>query len=213
MAMTGRKGYEAKRRNSGERKRRSIILIAAEGRNKTETQYFKDFAKDRKKNVRFAHGNDTDPVHMMTALRDSFHELELDSELGDQAFCLVDADVNPEKNSQLAKADAISKKEGLNLIVSAPCFEVWCLCHFGSNSKHYSSSNAVVDELAEKLHAYRKSAEGLYEILSPDTEKAVGNAKTLEKVCLNAGYTPHTVEFSPSSEVYKVVELLLKNED
>lgn len=209
MAM---KGYQAKRRNTGDRKRRSVILIAAEGKNKTETQYFKDFARAQRRNVRFATGNDTDPIQMVTALIESYRELGLDADQGDKAYCLVDADVNPAKNVKLSRADIISKKQGLNLIVSSPCFEIWCLCHFDCNTRHYSSSKAVVDELTRTMPGYRKNGDGLYEVLSPRTAVAIGNAKTLEKACIRAGYTPHTVEFSPSTEIYKVVEELCREE-
>ncbi len=209
MAMSHVRGYQAKRRNTGDRKRKSLILLSAEGKNKTEAQYFTDMARTLNLNIRFAPGNYTDPVHMVSALKKACQEHDLGSEPGDKAFCIVDTDVNPDKNSQFAKADAMARKEGILLIVSSPCFEVWCLCHFGSNSTHYKSSAAVADDLLKKLPGYRKSGEGLYRTLAPHTIAAIGNAKALEKACAEAGYTPHTVEFSPSTEIYKVVEFIL----
>ena len=212
MAMTRPKGYQAKKRNSGDRNRRSLLLIAAEGKNKTETQYFRDFAKAHRQNIKIASGNDTDPVHIASSLAKEYQTIELEPELGDRAYCLVDADVDPRKNEQLAKADDICRKEGLELIVSSPCFEVWGLCHFESNSRHYTSSDAATEMLEKRLPGFKKSGVGLYDALSPDTDKAIKNAKTMEKACLDAGYTPHTVEFSPSTEVYKVAESILQNE-
>lgn len=186
--------------------------MTAEGKNKTETQYFKDLARTHNQNIRFTPGNETDPVHMAAALIKSYSELEMNEEFGDHGFCLVDTDVNPKKNEQLAKADVILKRKGLQMIVSSPCFEVWCLCHFGNNSKHYISSDAVVEELSKKLPEYRKSGEGLYEKLSPCTDKAIRNARFMERACMAAGYNPHTVEFSPATEVYQVVEIILNSE-
>ena len=208
MAMSSQRGYQAKRRNTGDRKRKSLILMSAEGKNKTETRYFSDMARALNLNIRFAPGNYTDPVHMASALKKACQEHGLGAEPGDKAFCLVDTDVNPSKNSQLARADSMSRKAGIHLIVSGPCFEVWCLCHYGSSSSHYQSSAAVTNELLKKLPGYRKSGEGLYQALAPDTMTAIANAKALEKACIEAGYTPHTVEFSPSTEIYKVVEYL-----
>ena len=131
---------------------------------------------------------------MVDALKKACRKHGLGAEPGDQAFCLVDADVNPKKNSQLSKADAMSESTEIILIVSSPCFEVWCLCHYGSNCVHYRSSAAVVDDLTKKLPAYRKSGEGLYRALAPKTAAAITNAKALEKACINAGYAPHTVQ-------------------
>ena len=208
--MSHCRGYQAKKRNTGERKRKSLILLSAEGKNKTETQYFTDMAKALNLNIRFAPGNYTDPIHMVEALIKACQEHELGTEPEDRAFCLVDSDVNTDKNVQLAKADSMSQKTGIFLIVSSPCFEVWCLCHYGCNSTHYMSSGAVVDDLLKKLPEYRKSGEGLYKILAPNTATAIANAKLLERACNDAGYMPHTVEYSPSSEIYKVVEYLIE---
>ena len=102
--MSKKTGYQPKARNSYQRNRKSIVLLATEGKNKTETQYFKSIPS-LKHVIRFAPGNYTDPVNMMRALKKEFEELELETELGDAAFCLVDSDVDPAKNSQLEKAD------------------------------------------------------------------------------------------------------------
>ncbi|MBO4261836.1 MAG: RloB domain-containing protein [Clostridia bacterium] len=209
MAMSRSKGYNAKPRNTGQRKRRSLVLLSAEGNNKTETRYFTDMARALNLNIRFAPGNYTDPVQMVNELKNACREYGLGEEPGDKAFCLVDSDVNPDKDRQIVKADVLSKKAGIALIVSAPCFEVWCLCHFGCSFTHYNSGNAVVQELLKKLPGFQKSGEGLYKVLADNTGIAIANAKTLEKACIEAGYVPHTVEFSPSTEVYRVVEYLL----
>ena len=209
MAISKHKGYKPKQRNTGNRPRKSIIFIATEGKNKTETQYFRDLAKAQRQRIVFAHGNHTDPVNMVNELKQELLNQQFDPELGDKAYCLVDSDVNPKKDSQLSQADTLSKRNGTQLIVSSPCFEVWYLCHFGCYSKHYPSSNADIADLCDKFPGYRKNGEGLYNALSKDTLKAIENAKRLEQICIESGYAPHSVEFSPSSEVYKVVEAII----
>ena len=98
--MSRKTGYQPKTRNSYQRKRKSVVLLAAEGKNKTETQYFKSIPSPDHV-IRFAPGNYTDPVNMVYALRKEYEELELDAELGDAAFCLVDSDVDSAKDRQL----------------------------------------------------------------------------------------------------------------
>ena len=88
--MTRKIGYQPKRRNLFNRRRKSIILLAAEGKNRTETQYFKKVPCPNHV-IRFAPGNYTDPVNMVHALKREYEELELDPQLGDAAFCLVDS--------------------------------------------------------------------------------------------------------------------------
>lgn len=209
MVMTTKPGYKSKRRNTGIRTRKNVILMSAEGKNKTETQYFTDMARELNLNIRFSGGNYTDPKNMVVTLQKKYKELGLEAEQGDKAFCLVDSDVDPKKNEQLAKADFLSQKGGTVLIVSSPCFEVWCLCHFGCNSTHFNNSAAVVEELSKKLPEYSKSGKGLYKRLSPKTKIAIKNAKIMEKNCRDAGYQYHTVDFSPSSEIYRVIESIL----
>ena len=62
--MSKKRGYEAKPRNTNLRKRKSIVLLAAEGKNKTETLYFKSIPSATHV-IRFAPGNYTDPINMV----------------------------------------------------------------------------------------------------------------------------------------------------
>ena len=95
-----KRGYVAKRRNTGNRKRKRIILLAVEGNNKTETNYFRGFnSKDTK--IIFASGNDTDPINMANSLVEDYTSNDLDSELGDAAFCVVDGDVSKTRENQI----------------------------------------------------------------------------------------------------------------
>ena len=107
-------------------------------------------------------------------------------------------------------ADELAKKHGIGLIVSSPCFEIWCLCHFCKSSRHYSSNDAVIRDLTKRLPEYEKNGINLYCKLSSKTDEAISNAKALEKKCLDSGYTPHTVAFSPSTEIYKILEYLIE---
>ena len=62
-------GYNRKKRNSFQRARRPIIFIVAEGKNKTETLYFRDFGQELNRIIRFARGNHTDPISMVNELK------------------------------------------------------------------------------------------------------------------------------------------------
>ena len=110
---TGR-GKE-KQRDIEKRKRKSTFLFAAEGNNVTEKNYFKAMNSDRV-HVIFTKGNETDPVKLMNRLIEE--SKNLDPELGDRAFCLVDADVNPVKDQQIADADNAARKTLAVQIVS-----------------------------------------------------------------------------------------------
>lgn len=198
--------YKAKKRNSWDRKRKRIILIATEGKNKTEETYFRNFqTKDTR--IIFARGNFTDPVNMATLLVDDYKDKGLDKELGDIAFCVVDGDVSITREKQILDADNIVKGYG-SVIVSNPCIEVWFLCHFTDSTKQYASGKEVIKRLQDYLPEYEKNISNLYELIYDKTSVAVENAKRMEtnNNCLERKI--HRADFQPSTEVYKIIETI-----
>lgn len=198
--------YKAKKRNSWDRKRKRIILIATEGKNKTEETYFRNFqTKDTR--IIFARGNFTDPVNMATLLVDDYKDKGLDKELGDIAFCVVDGDVSITREKQILDADNIVKGCG-SVIVSNPCIEVWFLCHFTDSTKQYASGKEAIKRLQDYLTEYEKNISNLYELIYDKTSVAVENAKRMETYnnCLERKL--HRADFQPSTEVYKIIETI-----
>ncbi|MDD2625015.1 MAG: RloB family protein [Candidatus Riflebacteria bacterium] len=210
--MTKKKinGYEPKKRNSNKRRRKSIVIISAEGKNKTEKLYLSKFSNDTY-NIKFAPGNTTDPENMIKTLIEAYRDNGLNTKYGDLAYCLVDADCDSRKNDQLAGATNLANKHNIELIVSAPCFEIWYLCHFNYSTKRYKSNEDVIKELRQYIPGYQKSCDSLYNELLAKIKIAISNAKKLEKHNLEIANRPHTVEFSPSTEVYKVIEKIISN--
>ena len=201
-----RQGYVAKKRNTGSRKRRRIVLLAVEGNNKTETNYFRGFdSKDTK--IIFASGNDTDPINMANSLVEDYKFNELDGELGDAAFCVVDGDVSRTREKQVLEADRIVKKIG-SVIVSNPCIEVWFLCHFTSSSKQFQSSKEAVNRLKECIPGYEKNMDGIYELLEEKQKNAIKNAKALDQMNETVGRKLHHYDYQPSTEIYKIIKTM-----
>lgn len=205
MAAVKRGGYERKKRNSRSRVRNPLIVMKAEGHNKTEKIYFQDFGKSIGRKIEFAPGSRTDPPGMVAELKEYMSEVEFDKDLGDVAYCLIDSDENPEKDRQIAEADKQAVSSGINVIVSSPCFEIWFICHYCFPPR-YSSNSAVLSDLRDEVPGYEKSTSGMFERTREFLPNAVSNAKHLEDNCIEYGYQHHTSAFSPSTEVYKIVE-------
>lgn len=207
--------YHAKHRNVISRERRSILLLSVEGENKTEKLYFKNYANEHIK-VCFVPGNETDPIKMSRHLVDECSELELDAELGDFAFCLIDSDFDERKDEKITEADSIVKRVGAieaKVIVSNPCFEIWYLCHFVFSTKQFLSNNDVIDSLKKYLPDYSKSNAAVFASIKMVTGKAIDNAKRLEKHCIEVGQRIHKIGFTPSSEIYKIIEAINARQD
>ena len=102
-------GYRKKIRDSKQRKTKHVLLIAAEGNNKTETNYFRNFNKDSV-SVRFVSGNETEPGQLVRRLAEEAEAQDLQPD--DLAVCLVDADFDVSKNNQLKKQIRKPQKQG-----------------------------------------------------------------------------------------------------
>ena len=202
--------YRRKQRNAEDRKRRPIVFLIAEGKNKTETLYFKAFGHDLNRNVRFAPGDYTDPVNMVSTLKKIMADSDFSPELGDKAYCLIDADVDAEKNAQLEKAERLAERFNIQIIVSAPSFEYWFICHFTFTGKKYMSNSELLADLEVHIPGYKKSAINMYDLLKSEVSMAIKNARMIEKKLLADGEKIHTVSFTPSSEAYYIAEELSK---
>lgn len=207
--MTRKSGYVKKRRNFVNRKRKKVMLISAEGKNKTEVQYFRNLNSNML-SVRFAGGNETDPMHLVQHAIEFYEENQLDEFNGDMAFCLVDGDIMPEKDATIKKAEKLAERNHINFIVSNPCFEVWFLCHCTpvASTKQFATNSAVIKELKQYLPHYTKNTD-IFSVIDVNREKAISNAKSLEHSAISAGYTYHTYTFQPATDVYKIFEKLL----
>ena len=201
---------QKKARNSGSKKRKRIILICAEGDNKTETNYFKGIHRQDVL-IQFTHGNETDPEKMMERLLREAADRDMDPELGDRAYCLVDADVNPKKDMQIANADRVADSSPIaTQIVSNPCFEIWYYCHFRYSTRQYRSSNEAVEAFKKDcMESYSKERKDMFDALSDKIKTACQNAERLRAYHLDAGHRVHSADCQPSTEVDMVVKEIL----
>lgn len=213
--MVSRKGYTQKKRRGRYRQTKQILLLAVEAKNKTESNYFQSIASSYV-DVRIVRGNETDPVSMTKRM---LYEYEGNLQDSDYAACLVDSDFDVQKDAQLQAADKLieqarnKKHQNVHLIQSAPCFEIWYICHFAYTTRNYAKTADVLEELERYIPGYKKGQEQVFlQRLSGNLQKAIRNAKRLEKYCEENRRRPHRVEFMPSTEVYKIFEDFVRME-
>ena len=132
------------------RKQKSKILIAAEGKNKTEKTYFSNFEDGKKSyNITYARGNNTDPLKLVKMLIKEIDELKLDLQDDDVAYCIFDTDVDTNKNKIIEEAIQLARKNNIKIITSSPCFELWFLLHYD-----YTTANMDSEEVIKRLKNY-----------------------------------------------------------
>lgn len=191
------------------RKQKSKILIAAEGKNKTEKTYFSNFEDGKKSyNITYARGNNTDPLKLVKMLIEEIDELKLDFQDDDVAYCIFDTDVDPNKNKIIEEAIKLAKKNNIKIITSSPCFELWFLLHYDYTTANMDSEE-VIKRLKEYYPKYEKNI-NIYPNIIKEIDLAINRAKKIEKYQIDNNRRIGTVEANPNTEVYKIVEYLMK---
>jgi len=191
------------------RKQKRKILIAAEGKNKTEKTYFSNFEDGKKSySITFARGNNTDPLKLVKMLIMEIDELDLDLQDDDVAYCIFDTDVNPNKNKIIEEAIQLAKKNNIKIITSSPCIELWFLLHYDYTTANMDNEE-VIKRLKEYYPKYAKNI-NIYPDIIKEMNLAIDRAKKLEKFQIDNNRRIGTVEANPNTEVYKMINELEK---
>lgn len=191
------------------KQRKPYVFIVCEGRNKTEITYFDHF-KERSApfNLHCIKCESTDILSMAKKANSLFLDksLDLDLNLGDRVFCLVDLDLDQKKHEVYITAKNRYKR--INIIPSNPCFEVWLQYYFKKYPKVVCSSQKAKDEMAKYLPGYTESMDVVAEahLGMNDHVKAIQNSEMR-----NSYYSDEQslIEKNPYTEVATVVTLLI----
>ena len=172
--------FSKKNRNRVTRKKKPLILIIAEGKNVTESQYFESFQKQHSGfNIKvLTPGNITDPAGMQRKILQYWKDKGLDEKQGDIAFIVLDLDCSAEKAQRIKKLSEYSTIT--KFIVSSPCFEVWFLLHFRYSTRACTSSNEAIKDLRKYISGYEKNTD-VAPIIAGNLETAMENAKKLKE--------------------------------
>ena len=197
------------KRNRKNRKTKENILFEFEGKNKTEEIYFKNFQKrENPYIIKFAYGQDTDPVSMIKTLISYMEKEDISQENGDKIYCVFDADIDSNKQRGINEAIKLASENGIEIIISIPCFELWYRLHYSYTSKVYLSNKEIINDLKKYIPAYEKNID-IYEIIKDKTNKAIENSKKLEKEKIKNGSKIININCNPYTSVYKPVEYII----
>ncbi len=197
------------KRNRKNRKTKENILFEFEGKNKTEEIYFKNFQKrENPYIIKFAYGQDTDPVSMIKTLIGYMEKEDISQENGDKIYCVFDADIDSNKQRGINEAIKLASENGIEIIISIPCFELWYRLHYSYTSKVYLSNKEIINDLKKYIPAYEKNID-IYEIIKDKTNKAIENSKKLEKEQIKNGSKIININCNPYTSVYKPVEYII----
>ncbi len=114
------------------------------------------------------------------------------------------------RNTQLKKALSKGNKNGIQLALSSPYFELWYLLHFEYTTKAFKNYNDLRPSLTkhEILKDYQKNND-VYMAISKYTYIAINNAKSLKAYHNQNGVKDLLdVSISPYTNLWELIELL-----
>jgi len=201
--------HSKRKRNVREPKR--IILIVCEG--ETEKKYFNTFrTRYRNNNIKihtdFILQNDSINLIKFTKTKRSLVK-DFDANEKDCAWCVFDVDNNTDK--VLKKVNDFAKKANIEIALSNPCIELWFLLHYKEVHSQISVQDSL-SKLKEFIPNYKKGKID-YTILSKNTQKAISNAKKLNKTHEKNQIDLITTKSNPSTQVFKLIESINKKID
>lgn len=185
------------------------LYISFVKRNKTERLYFNHF-KDRKApyNLYIENCEATDIIHIAQKAMKIYKQSQLDLELGDKVYCLIDLDLDQDKYQKYICAKNKYKK--IEIIPSNPCFEIWLLYYFTENPKVVSSSQHVKEQMTKFIPDYTESTNVISVASLNDKHAiAINNSEKKNNCYLNS---QSEVERNPYTEVAIVVSELLSRQ-
>ncbi|MDY7011402.1 MAG: RloB family protein [Planctomycetota bacterium] len=123
----------------------------------------------------------------------------------DEIWCVMDVEA-PLQHSTLAQALDKAKGNGLSVALSNPCFEYWYILHFKKTSRPMLKNGDVIKVLKEHYPKYCKNDPDIFDVIFPDTEKAIRHAKEVIK---EKHWVEDLRDCNPSTHVHRLVEQLM----
>lgn len=205
MAKGSGRHFRDKSRGKPQRKRKPVVLLIAEGQNKTEKLYFQHFSTPESKYaVKVVSRGETDPQGMLDSLQREC--LKDDVSAGDDiAGIILDLDCNESRTKQVYDLLQVEENCQYKVFASNPCFEVWFVGHFHALRGTYSGSGQVLEDLKRQLPDYDKGRD-CYRKLKDHTQEAIERCKAKERQYKDRNWP--SVDCNPRTDVASLVETL-----
>ena len=199
--------FAEKTRNKQDRKEKPMIIVTAEGRNETESRYFRCFNTADCPYIIKIHkaGNVTDPTKLAASIRKKWKEEGAHKQIGDRALVIVDLDNSESKAKEIRRLK--NKNDIEDYIVSNPSFEVWYLLHYEYSTRSYKDADAVIKELKKHYSGYEKTSD-MYPLLKGKMEQAIANAEKLEDHHKLEDHLYPDTNCNPYTDVHKLVKII-----
>ena len=122
-------------------------------------------------------------------------------------FLVIDTDLNEKRINKIKEIVPKCQKYNIEVITSAPTFEIWYLMHYRKNKLKFLSSQDVKKEL-EKLNGTYKENMDMYQSIIKMLEKAKNTALNIEQEIKNNN--GDLFNSNPHTSIYKIIVAIEK---
>jgi len=182
-------------------KKKPLIVICSEGGKKSsEYYYFRNYSS-RNLRIQFSTGNSTDPKGMLDDLLKYINNEDIKSEDNCRIFLVLDTDLNERRISEIKEIESECVKNNIEIITSAPTFEIWYVMHYRNNGLKFQTSKEVKRKLQTINGAYTESMD-MYKIIKNSTDSARSSAQVLEQQIIRNN--EDLLESNPHTSIYNI---------
>jgi hypothetical protein len=209
MVSSKQRRIDELRRREGFKETRKSILIVCEG-SMTEPIYFTSLKnKLRLKMVEVdVVGEGAAPINVVDRAVELRAERKRDASRSltkvayDIVYCVVDVEA-PQPHESLARAVNKARDNGVEVILSNPCFEFWYILHFRKTSAPFNTNRNVVSQLRQDYPAYNKSDGTIFGVIYPKTHDAIRHSAQVLREQHNDAEDLR--DCNPSTDVHRIV--------
>lgn len=193
------------RRQIKQNKRKPLVVICSEGGKKSsEYYYFRNYAS-RDLRIQFSTGNSTDPKGMLEDLLKYIRNEDISSEDKCKIFLVLDTDLDNKRINEIKEIEQQCNDNNIEIITSAPTFEIWYIMHYRNNRLKFLSSKDVKKEL-QIINGYYTESMDMYKMINKSTSSARNTAKNIEQQAVKNN--EDLFKLNPHTSIYKILDTI-----
>ena len=193
------------RRQLRQSKKKPLIVICSEGGKKSSEYYYFRNHTNRDLRIQFSTGNSTDPKGMLDDLLKYIRNEDIASEDNCRIFLVLDTDLDERRISEIKEIEQECIDNNIEIVTSAPTFEIWYLMHYRNNRLKFQTSKEVKRELQNINGTYTESMD-MYKIIKDSTDNARSTAQSIEQQIIRNN--KDLLSSNPHTSIYKILNAI-----
>ena len=193
------------RRQLRQSNKKPLIVICSEGGKKSSEYYYFRNHTNRDLRIQFSTGNSTDPKAMLEDLLKYIHNEDIVSEDNCRIFLVLDTDLDEKRISEIKEIEQECIDNNIEIVTSAPTFEIWYLMHYRNNKLKFQTSKEVKRELQNINGTYTESMD-MYKIIKDSTDNARSTAQSFEQQIIRN--KEDLLSSNPHTSIYKILDAI-----